>query len=397
MDKLGIYIHIPFCVRRCNYCGFYSNSIVDSGFEGAKPGQALPTLSPDAEDAYVEEILHKLEVYGRHNKKPVKVDTVYFGGGTPSLIRPESVEKILLAVDQAFGLEEDPEISMESNPGTIDRAKLERLRAAGINRLSIGVQSFDNDILRALGRIHDAGQAEEAYSSAREAGFENVSLDLMFGIPDQTMRQWEETLNRAMDLKPDHLSFYSLQIEENTPFYSEYKEGLLSLPDVKLDREMYHYACHLLREKGFHHYEISSAARPGFECRHNIKYWTFADYLGVGASASSFVGGIRWTEQPGSLFSDSEEWKAEQGEEYHVNDFLDNVGEYAFTALRMDTGIDKDDFEARFGRKFWDVYSEVRPELQEYFDRGLLEEDGRYLRLTEAGIDVSNEIMAEFV
>ncbi|MDD6154169.1 MAG: radical SAM family heme chaperone HemW [Eubacteriales bacterium] len=397
MDKLGVYVHIPFCVRRCNYCGFYSNSIVDTGFSGAKSSQPLPTLSPDAEEAYIDGIVRKLAMYGRHNKKPVKVDTVYFGGGTPSLIRPDSAERVLAAIDDSFGLDDDPEISMESNPGTIDRAKLTAFRKAGVNRLSIGVQSFDNDVLKLIGRIHDADQAEEAYMSAREAGFDNVSLDLMFGIPDQTFSQWEETLNRAMDLKPDHISFYSLQIEENTPFYSEYKEGLISLPDVKLDRRMYHYACDLMREKGFHHYEISSAAKPGYECRHNIKYWTFADYLGVGASASSFIDGARWTEKPGDVFADSDKWQAEQGEEYHVNDFLDNVGEYAFTALRMDRGIDKDDFEARFGRKFWDVYSEVKPELAGYFDDGLLTEDDRFLRLTEAGIDVSNEIMAEFV
>ncbi len=272
---------------------------------------------------------------------------------------------------------------MEANPGTLSLAMLKRLRAAGVNRLSIGLQSFDDGILKAMGRVHTAEVFLESYQMAREAGFTNINIDLMFDFPGQTMAQWEDTLRRAVELKPEHLSFYGLQIEEGTPLYEDYRMERIPELDEQKDAAMYFRALDVLKEAGYHHYEISNAALPGYECRHNLKYWRFQDYLGVGASASSFINGVRTTEYP--------------YEEHHVNSYEDSCGEYVFTALRTDTGVVLGDFRRQFGRDLWDVFADRREEFDEYLKRGLArEEDGR-LFLTREGIPVSNEIMAIFV
>ena len=371
MKKLGIYIHVPFCLSRCNYCGFYSNAVGDG--EGGK----------DAQTSYVQWLIGKIRERGEEYRKKYLVDTVFIGGGTPTILQPEAIEAIMGAVRESFAVDSDAEITIESNPRTVTARNLKRYRAAGINRLSIGLQSFDDGLLKRLGRAHDSGDFLETYELARKCGFDNINIDLMFAIPGQTMEQWTDTLDRAVGMAPEHISFYSLQIEDETPFYDEYLEGRLEVVPDELDRAMYHEAIRRLKAAGYEHYEISNAARPGFECRHNIKYWDFEDYLGIGDSASSFMEGVRFTEKP--------------REEYHVNDFADNAGEFMFTGLRRTCGISKTDFKERLGRDFWEVYEGRRKYLQEFFDKGQLIEDGDMIRLSEEGIDISNTIMSIFV
>ena len=371
MNKLGIYIHIPFCLSRCRYCGFYSNAMDET------------SGSLEAQKTYVQWLIGKIRDQGARYGRKYAVDTIFIGGGTPSILSVEMIEAIIGAVRESFAIESGAEITIESNPKTLTPQKLKRYRMAGINRLSIGLQSFDDDILRSLGRAHNVEDFMENYRMARKCGFDNINIDLMFAIPGQTKEQWLATVDRAIELEPEHISFYSLQIEEDTPFYDDYLSGELIPVADDIDREMYHEAISKLKDAGYVHYEISNAAKPGYECRHNLKYWSFDEYLGLGDSASSFMEGIRFTEKP--------------REEYHENDFDDNTGEFVFTGLRKTEGISKEEFEDRFGRAFWDVYEARRPRIREFFDSGLLIEEDDVLRLSEEGIDVSNQIMSMFV
>ncbi|MGN8728552.1 radical SAM family heme chaperone HemW [Hornefia butyriciproducens] len=368
---LGIYIHIPFCRSRCRYCGFYSRAAEDS----LDSGKAM--------EQYIWKLIGEIAEKGAMYRRQYVADSVFIGGGTPSMMPAAGVEAVLGAVREHFVLSSDAEVTLEANPDTVDLRNLRRWRAAGVNRLSMGVQSLDDGILHTLGRIHSAGDAVEAYRLARKAGFRNINLDLMFAVPGQSMEQWMNTVNRVIGLDPEHISFYSLQIEEDTPFYEAYMNGELDFVPEETDRAMYHAAIAAMRRSGYEHYEISNMAKPGMRCRHNLKYWSFGEYLGIGDSASSFMNGVRWTEKP--------------REEYHENDFADNTGEYVFTGLRKTEGIRKSDFARRFGREFWEVYGSRRGYLEEYFEEGLLLEEGDVIRLSERGIDISNSIMAIFV
>lgn len=374
MKPLGIYIHIPYCVERCSYCGFYSNAV----------GRDLD--SPELyirESKYVADTVLKLREYAGRYSDDYLVDTIYLGGGTPTILPLPLLRNLIESVRKNFEVTEDAEITIEANPKTIDAEKLRGLRECGVNRLSIGLQSYSPDVLKTLGRIHTAADFEESFFLARYCGYANISCDLMFGIPGQTMKEWLDSVDRLIRLEPEHISFYSLQLEEGTPLYDAYRRGDLPELNDRIDRAMYHRALRRLIAAGYEHYEISNAAKPGFACRHNLKYWTFEDYLGIGASASSFMGGVRFRQPPEP--------------ENHVNSFMDDAGEYVFTGLRLAEGISKRDFAERFGRGFWDVFGDRRDELQKFFDRGYLLEEGDRLKLSEKGIDRSNRIMAVFV
>ncbi len=373
MRKLGIYVHIPFCVRRCRYCAFYSNEVGDRSTPDVAKFEREYILSQ------VEKIRKYAAIYGRERE----VDSIFIGGGTPSILPPEMIGYLLARVRENFRVTEDAEISLESNPGTLSQEKLDAYLEMGVNRLSIGIQSLDPAVLDMLGRIHSPEDGIRSFQMARSAGFQNVNIDLMFGIPGQRYGSWLDTLTGILDLNPEHISFYSLQLEEGTPFFDNYRNGKVPKIDTDLDRVMYHEAIREMREAGYEHYEISNAARPGFRCRHNQKYWRFQEYLGIGANASSFIAGARFTEEPDS--------------EYHLNSFMDDASEYVFTGLRMMEGISRKAFAETFGRGFWDVFGDRRDSLREYFDQGLLIEDGDILRLSEEGIDCSNEVMAVFV
>ncbi|MGN0659141.1 MAG: radical SAM family heme chaperone HemW [Emergencia sp.] len=367
MKKLGIYIHIPFCLAKCRYCGFYSRG-------GASAAEM---------ETYVESLICDIEEYGRIYGDGCRVDTVFLGGGTPSILPAGAVSRIMGSLRAAFFVEEDAEITMESNPKTLTEAGLEEYRRSGVNRLSIGVQSLDRGCLERLGRVHTAEDFLENYRLARNCGFDNINVDLMFAVPGHTMEIWMDTLERIIGLSPEHISFYSLQIEEGTPFYDMLRTGEIEeIPD-DLDRRMYHRAIAVMKEAGYEHYEISNCAKPGYRCRHNLKYWSMDDYLGIGAAASSFAGGVRFSEAP--LM------------EFHENTLEDTAGEFVFTGLRKTCGIRFDDFRRITGQDFWQYFGSRRGELEEFFKAGQLIETPEGLRLSEKGIDVSNRIMAVFV
>lgn len=358
---------MPFCLAKCKYCGFYSQG-------GATEAE---------QREYVASLLSDIEEYGRVYGEEYIVDTVFIGGGTPSILPSPYIGGILNCIRDCFTVEEDAEISMESNPKTLTYENLLAYRRAGVNRLSIGVQSLDDDCLNALGRVHTVADFKRNFIMAREAGFDNINIDLMFAIPGHTMEVWEMTLDEAISLGPEHISFYSLQIEEGTPFYDMYRRGEFDQVPDDIDREMYHLAIKKLKEAGYQHYEISNAAKPGRECKHNLKYWSMEDYLGIGASASSYMGGVRFAEAP--LL------------EFHENSLEDDMSEFVFTGLRKTCGISFADFEKRYGKQFWDAFADRRNELESYFAAGQLTETEEGLALSEEGFDISNAIMAVFV
>lgn len=367
MKKLGIYLHIPFCRKKCLYCGFYSKGDSTS-FE---------------QESYIKELIGDISAYGQRYGRDYEIDTVFIGGGTPSLPDSALIGRVCESLWKSFHIDRNAEITIETNPGTLTEKKLRDYRSFGINRLSIGVQSLDNRVLKTLGRIHTAEEFMENFALARQVGFANINLDLMFAVPGHTMDSWENTLERALELSPEHLSFYSLQIEEDTPFYRMFRDGIIDQIPDELDRQMYHKTIARLREAGYVHYEISNAAKPGFQCRHNLKYWSMDEYLGIGSSASSYIEGTRFTESPNP--------------EFHINTKEDDMSEFVFTGLRKTCGIDLGEFEKRFSQDFWKVYGDRKAELADFFREGkLIEEEGR-LRLSEAGIDISNAIMAVFV
>jgi oxygen-independent coproporphyrinogen III oxidase len=271
----GVYLHIPFCARKCGYCDFFSVQ---------ERRDDIPSFLA---------LLHD-EIRMASADGPEAVDTVYFGGGTPSLLEPRSVGELVAAIRGRFRLEPGAEITLEANPGTVDEDRLAAYRREGVNRISLGVQSFSDENLAALGRIHTAGQATQAVREARAAGFKNISLDLMFGIPGQTPAQFRDTLETAADLDPEHVSVYALTLHPGTPLWGSVRRRAVSIPDDDGFADLYDLACRILSRRGFEHYEVSNFAAPGMRCRHNEGYWTFRPYRGFGPSAHSFTGTERF-------------------------------------------------------------------------------------------------------
>lgn len=395
---LGIYIHVPFCESKCGYCGFYSHKGTLEDYEEYTEKAKLAirelairgTFKVQWESKFCGEpmVQGDTKFYGEAmvQSDSFYVDSIFFGGGTPSILLPAQIESILKTIDDEFDVAENVEITLEANPGTLTLDKLKSYKDMGINRLSLGVQSFNDDELKFIGRIHDSKTAKETFELCRKIGFENINLDLIFSLPGQEFEGWCKNLQQAAILGPEHLSVYGLQLEESTDFFRRFQEGEFSETTDEVDRKMYHWTCEFLRARGFEHYEISNWAKPGFECRHNLKYWNFQDYLGIGPSAASFVNGIR--------FSVGENWEIT---DVHNNDLKDSAGEFCFTALRISEGIDFEKFEDKIGVPFWSVYKNQRDEIQKLVSDGLVDVDSRGVRLTERGIDISNGIMAMFV
>lgn len=373
-------MHIPFCLKKCLYCDFYSE----------------PCDNADLRRAYTDALLGEIAYYGKKYGKDFKADTIFFGGGTPSLMEPSHIDRIIRDLRENFDVAEDSEITMECNPATLTEEKLAGYRAAGVNRLSIGSQSFDDEVLAALGRIHRASDIEETVQAARKAGFDNISLDLMFAVPKQGMAKWQASLEKALAIRPEHLSFYSLEIAEGTPFGKMHEAGTLEETPIEEDRKMYHYALDMIEAAGYEHYEISNACLPGREARHNLKYWNLSNYLGLGTSAHSYIDGERHS-NIANLTAYIKAGGADCIEESYINDLEDDMAEFTFTSLRTKKGVNFKDFEAKFGQGFWQTYKETKKEFKSFVQGGFALADEKHIALTRKGIDISNKIMALFV
>ena len=421
LSCLELYIHIPFCVRKCAYCDFLS----------------FPSGEEEWE-RYVERLTEEIEEAGAVSEGYVAT-AIFFGGGTPSVLTPKQTERILNAVKKSFYVAEDAEITTEVNPGTADREKLEAWRQAGINRLSFGLQSTENRELQYLGRIHTMEDFLESYRAAREAGFENINIDLMSALPGQNVSSWEKTLRTVVSLQPEHISAYSLIIEEGTPFCQLFGEdgdaaeekkrrqslGIPELPDEDAERRMYYDTERILGEAGYHRYEISNYAKLGYECRHNKGYWTGTEYLGLGLGASSYIN-IRREKGEAAKISASGKESGDRrqlerrsnvrdfktylsltrddfraGRQIEERELLTNqamMEEFMFLGLRLTEGISEEEFFRRFSCTLETVYGDVlqelaRQELMERYER----EGAAFWRLTKRGIDVSNCVLAEFL
>lgn len=369
---LELYIHIPFCVQKCQYCDFLSGP-----------------SDQETRDRYIK-ALHA-EIQAVQGVEAYEIVSVFIGGGTPSVLKAEAIASIMETIQKKFCFSPDAEITIESNPGTVDLAKLNAYRETGINRLSLGLQSTDSKELRMLGRIHTYEEFLQSYQWAREAGFQNINIDLMFAIPGQSYEGWIQNLRTVAKLGPEHISAYSLIIEEGTPFSAR----KLDLPDEDTEYRMYEDVAAVLGKYGYYQYEISNYAKKDRNCRHNEGYWQRKDYLGLGLGAASLVGRERFTNT-----SDMSEYLENSGNLEKIRTDRetltreDEMGEFMFLGLRMTKGVSKKDFQEYFGTSIEKIYGEV---LEKYKKQGLLlEEDGR-ICLSRAGIHVSNAVMADFL
>lgn len=344
--------------------------------------------------AYVDALT--AEIKSRRKEYPKKkVVSVFFGGGTPTALEIPMLEQLMQAVWENWDIAEDAEITTEANPGTLDRKMVNALKKMGFNRLSMGVQAWQNRLLKELGRIHTIEGFLENYQAVREAGFENVNVDLMFALPHQTMADWQETVKNITALRPEHISAYSLIIEEGTPFFDRYEKGLLEPASEELDREMYHWAVDYLAEMGYEQYEISNFAKKGRQSRHNRIYWQAEEYLGMGLGSHSYMEGTRFHNR-----YDLQGYIAAKGdvslskEEVEVITETDALAEFMFLGLRLTEGVSFDRFRTRFGRELYEIYG---TQVRELTDVGLLAEDATGIRLTRRGIDVSNVVFEKFL
>jgi oxygen-independent coproporphyrinogen-3 oxidase len=322
------------------------------------------------------------------------VDSIYIGGGTPSILQPALIEELLDALYATCDVADDAEITIEVNPGAANADLFAAYRANGVNRVSIGAQSFNADMLAFLGRIHSRENALACYADARNAGFEDVNLDLIFGIPGQDLAMWERDLRTAVNLGPTHLSFYSLQIEEDTPLYADFMNGRIQEPDEIEDRRMYHLAKEYTEGLGYLHYEISNCAKPGRESRHNLKYWSMDDYIGLGLAAHSYMRGHRLSNTSSLPEYLTAAGTPEMVDWMHKSTTSEEMSEYIFLGLRRTAGIDLARFRASFGKDFWELYGEETAGL---IRRGLLEHSGDVLRLTALGLDLANNVFREYI
>ena len=376
MDKISLYIHIPFCAQKCLYCDFPSFARKDH-----------------LRKAYIE-ALNKEIINLREKHNNLEINTIFIGGGTPSVLESDELECLLKEVAK-LNMAKDIEYSMECNPGNLTEEKLEVMKKYGVNRISMGLQAKQDNLLKGLGRIHNYKTFKENFLLAKKVGFNNINVDLMFGLPNQRLNEWEETLREIISLEPAHISAYSLIIEEGTAFYNLYENDKLKLPTEEEERKMYHLAKKILEENGFNQYEISNYAKEGKECRHNLAYWNMDNWIGVGSAAASYINGKRIKN-----ISSVEEYinsikdKGEAVEEIINNSKNDNMEEFMFMGLRKINGIDENEFKKRFSMNINDVYGEI---LNKYIDEGLLIRDSGRIFLSEKGIEISNIIMADFL
>ncbi|HEY1389966.1 MAG TPA: radical SAM family heme chaperone HemW [Ktedonobacterales bacterium] len=399
LGSVSLYLHVPFCHAKCHYCDFNSYA----GMLGQR-------------EAYVDALAREIRLAGLRARQadgaPRRCRTIFFGGGTPSLLAAAQVEELLREARAAFAVDADAEITLEANPGTLEYGRLDALRATGVNRLSMGAQSFDAGLLRWMGRIHSPEEIETAFAAARRAGFTSINLDFIFALPNQSLATWADTLERALELGPEHLSLYSLIVEEGTPLFSWVREGRVIPADDDIAADMYEHAMELLARAGYGQYEISNWALPGHECRHNLTYWRNLPYIGLGAGAHSCFAGHRFAEtrpiagyiarvRADIAANESSEAGAETAvlpagaiiEEEVVSPAM-AMAETAMLGLRLNAGVSRSEFAARYGCAFEEVFDERLADVREL---GLIETVGDRVRLTEHGRLLGNEVFARLL
>lgn len=366
MEK-SLYVHIPFCVQKCLYCDF--NSYTNINFQ----------------DEYIDALIKELDLI-----KEINFKTIFIGGGTPTILSIPNFERLLEKVSKYKAIE----FTVEANPGTLNQEKLELMKLNGVNRLSIGLQAWQDRLLKKLGRIHNLGDFIESYNNARKCGYNNINIDLMFGLPDQSMEDWKETVGNVLALKPEHISSYGLIIEEGTPFFNMHEKGTLVTPGEDIENDMYHYAINEFKNAGLHQYEISNFSLDGYECIHNLTYWRDEEYIGVGAGAHSYIQNKRFFNLSGVRDYIRGINSGSPIEEETSLSKEDEMSEFMFLGLRLMKGIDINDFKLRFGMDIDDIYSR---EILESITEGLLIRDGVMLKLTPKGVDFSNQVFVKFI
>ena len=375
--KIGLYIHIPFCQKKCLYCDFPSHDNLAHLYQ-----------------PYVAALCREISGMGGVLSGDI-VDTIFIGGGTPTVLSADSLRRIVQQVHDNFDLDKNVEISIEANPGTIDQEKLLTLRAAGVNRISFGVQTFHDPLLVRIGRIHSAAQGIESIKMAKRAGFNNINVDLMYGLPGQTTEQLRASILQAIALDVTHISAYGLKVEEGTPFARMEQQGTLQLPDEEIDEGMYDLTTHLLPQQGFMRYEISNFAKAGYECRHNLKYWQYQPYLGVGAAAHSFLRSQRLANMTdvATYIRAVEEGRSQAT----VRETPENsiaMAEYVFLALRTVAGLSVENFNHYFNADFSTYYAET---IEMLVGKSLIESTGKAIFLTELGMKYGNVVFRAFL
>lgn len=377
MKELGIYIHIPFCSSKCYYCDFISFSNHDNKI-----------------DKYIDYLLAEINQY-KELLKEYTVKTIFFGGGTPSYLEGQNIGRILEPIYKTFNTDKIDEITIEANPGTLNKGKLRLYREYGINRISIGVQSLNNDLLKTIGRGHTSMDFYRNFELIRNFNFSNVNIDLMYGLPNQTLKDCQRTLEEIVNLDVEHISYYSLILEENTKMNKWYKEGRIKLPEEEIEREMYHYGVSFLKSKGYDHYEISNFSKEGFECKHNLFYWQLKPYIGLGIAAHSNINNKRFWNHNNFMdyFISLDENEFPISGEENIDKEME-MAEYLIMGLRLIKGINKNDFINRFDIQVEDVYGNV---LYKYKDQGLLYIDDEWIRFTSKGLDLSNIVYVDLL
>lgn len=378
MKKLGIYIHIPFCKQKCNYCDFYSIKWDD-----------------ESENKYIESIINEIKSYKDKFCGNYIADTIFFGGGTPSIIKPENLGRIIDCLRDVIGIHKQSEISMEANPNTLTSERLKSYKQIGINRLSIGIQSLNDEILKKIGRIHNSTEALETIDRAKSMGFENINADVMFNIPGQTVNDIEETISKIIDRGVKHISFYSLKLEKGTPMYSMEKNNKIIMPDEEVEREMYYAGRNIMEKNNLFQYEISNFALKGYECRHNLKYWNQEEYIGLGPSAHSFLNNTRYSNPSDlKLYCDNSmpnKFDRIIQEELGNDDLM---FEYIMLHLRLTEGVNVIDFKNKFSYDFMEKY---KMQVDYLVKNNLIEIENDIVRLTKKGMDISNYVIEEFM
>lgn len=375
---LGLYIHVPFCAQKCNYCDFNSYKIEEK----------------NQKTDYLISIRKEMELY-KEEFKSKEFTSVFLGGGTPSILTPEELTTLMENIYSNFNIGKDAEITMECNPGTLDKAKLKAIKSLGINRLSMGLQVTQDHHLKYIGRIHTYEQFEKNYKDAIEVGINNINVDLMYSLPNQSFDEWKETLNKIINLNPSHISAYSLILEEGTKFYDMYLNKEFELNDEEVDINIYNYTIDTLYKNGYHQYEISNYSKEGYECKHNIVYWQCDNYLGLGPGASGYINNYRYSNICDIKgYNKCLEYDKRPIEEKNILSKKDEMEEFIFMGLRMNKGINLDEFYKRFNIDFKHRYNDILGKLK---NLNLIIEQNNNIILTQRGREISNTVFVEFI